>query len=82
MSKYEVGMLVKSKAGHDVGRLYVVIRSEGEYLYLSDGHFRPLSKPKRKNQKHIQVINKKIDMQNIKDADIKKLLKAAIKEGE
>ncbi|MGL6197640.1 MAG: KOW domain-containing RNA-binding protein [Lachnospiraceae bacterium] len=82
MSKYEVGMLVKSKAGHDVGRLYVIIGPEGEYLYLSDGHFRPLSKPKRKNQKHIQVINKKIDMQNITDADIKKLLKTAIKEGE
>ena len=82
MTKYETGMLVKSKAGHDTGRLYVIIGTEGEYLFLADGHFRPLSKPKRKNQKHIQVINKIYDMQNINDADIKKLLKTAIKEGE
>jgi len=81
MMNYEAGMLVKSKAGHDAGRIYVIIRAEGEYLYLSDGYFRPLNKLKKKNKKHIQVINKIYDMQNINDADIKKILKTAVKEG-
>jgi len=82
MMNCENGMLVKSKAGHDIGRLYVIIRKEGEYLYLSDGHFRPLNKLKKKKKKHVQVINRICDMQNITDADIRRILKTAVKEGE
>jgi len=87
MSRYEAGMFVKSKAGHDIGKIYVIIRTEGEYLYLADGNLRTLDKLKKKNQKHVQVIHRKCDMQNITDIYIKKVLKdynkeiAVIKEG-
>lgn len=52
------GMLAASKAGHDKGMVYVIIKEEAEYIYLVDGKIRTLAKPKKKNKKHIQVIKK------------------------
>lgn len=31
------GMFAISKAGHDKGQMYVIIREEGEFAYLVDG---------------------------------------------
>ena len=47
----EVGYLVKSLAGHDKERIYVIIKEQGEYVYLADGKYRTMDKPKRKNKK-------------------------------
>ena len=33
--RYEQGCLVKSLAGHDKDELFVILREEGEYLYLA-----------------------------------------------
>ena len=54
-----VGMLATSKAGHDKDTVYVIIREEGEYIYVADGRGRTVERPKRKNKKHIQIIKKK-----------------------
>ncbi len=54
-------MFVSSKAGHDKGAVYVIIREEKEYVYVADGDARPLSHPKKKNWKHIQLIKKHQD---------------------
>ena len=48
-----------SKAGHDKGALYVIIREEGEYVYVADGRIRTSDRPKKKNRKHVQIIKKK-----------------------
>ena len=56
MERTEAGMFARSKAGHDKGRLYLIEKTEGEYVYLVDGARRTLAKPKKKKQKHIQVI--------------------------
>lgn len=53
-----VGMLAGSKAGHDKDMIYVIINEDTEYVYLVDGEIRKLSKPKKKNKKHIQIIKK------------------------
>lgn len=50
------GMFVFSKAGHDKGQMYLVLREEGDYLYLADGRYKTLEKPKKKNRKHVQPI--------------------------
>lgn len=50
------GMLVKSKAGRDKGRIYVIIRVEQEYVYVADGVLRPLRRQKKKNRMHLQPI--------------------------
>lgn len=48
------GRLAFSKAGHDKGRLYLIIRQEGERVWLADGRTRSVQDPKKKNRKHIQ----------------------------
>ena len=50
--------LVTSLAGHDKNELYIIISVQGEYVSLSDGRKHPLHKPKRKNRKHLQLIDK------------------------
>ena len=42
---YEFGMLAWSRAGHDKDKLYVIIKTEGEYVYLSDGRLKPVERP-------------------------------------
>lgn len=52
------GKFAKSKAGHDKDKIYIIIKEEEEYVYLADGICRTIEKPKRKNKRHIQIINK------------------------
>ena len=42
------GMFARAKAGHDKGSLYLIVKTEPEYVYLADGKRKPLSKPKKK----------------------------------
>ncbi len=49
-------ILAKSKAGHDKNHIYVVVGEEGDMVLLANGGTKPLSKPKRKKQMHIQPI--------------------------
>lgn len=51
----ETGMLARSLSGHDSGKLYIVVKADGGYVWLSDGRGRTVEKPKKKNQKHIQI---------------------------
>ena len=55
MREFEAGMLAVSKAGHDKGRLYVVVKADQEFVYLADGKNRSVSSPKKKKRKHIQI---------------------------
>ena len=50
MDKYEVGMLARSKAGHDKGHVYVIMKEEDAYVYLVDGECKPIDKPKKKKK--------------------------------
>ena len=80
MERYEVGMLVRSKAGHDKGHVYVIFKADGAYVYLVDGVIRTLEKPKKKKKKHVQGICEKHEMSDIDDVDIKRILKLFDKE--
>ena len=53
-----VGMLAAAKAGHDKDTLYIIIEETDEYVWLTDGKYRPVAKPKKKNKKHIQIWKK------------------------
>ncbi len=50
------GMLARSLAGHDKGRLFVILKTGGEYLWLCDGKCRTVEKPKKKKRMHVQII--------------------------
>lgn len=54
---FEIGQIVFSKAGRDKKRAFVVVSTEGDYLFLADGSLRPLNKPKKKKIMHIQKTN-------------------------
>ena len=56
MDRFEAGMLAWSRAGHDSGTLYVIMRTDEEYVYLTDGRLKPVDKPKKKKKKHVQVM--------------------------
>ena len=58
MIEEAVGCFAYSLAGHDKGHIYLIIKEEKEYVYLSDGKIRTINNPKKKNKKHIQA-NKK-----------------------
>jgi len=58
MEEIRAGMFAISKAGHDKGELYLIKAIEGEYVYLTDGARRTLANPKKKKQKHIQIIHR------------------------
>lgn len=78
----EPGMLVRSKAGHDKDRIYVVIRAEDEYVYVADGDLRPLRHMKRKNVRHLQPVLKMRLEGEPDDAAVRSLIRKYIRQGE
>lgn len=67
MEKYEVGMLARSKAGHDKGHVYVIHQADETYVYLIDGSGRKLENPKKKKKKHVQLICEKYELSGMDD---------------
>ena len=78
---YEMGMLAWSRAGHDKDKLYVIVKTEGEYVYLSDGKLKPLEHMKKKKIKHIQGMKKipeellDLTAETIKNEEIRKVIR-------
>ena len=70
----EIGILAKSKAGHDKNQFFVVIACDDEYVFLADGENRPVCRPKKKRRKHVQLI-KCMHAEATDDASIRKTLK-------
>ena len=59
--KLETGRIVRSKAGRDEGRYFVVIALEGaEFALVADGRLRGVERPKRKRVKHLFVTEETI----------------------
>ena len=48
----------KSLSGHDKNQYYLVVKKEAEFLFLVNGINRTLENPKKKNEKHVQIIKK------------------------
>ena len=47
--------IVRSAAGRDKGKLFVVLAVEEDYLLLADGRYRKLESPKRKKRRHTVI---------------------------
>ena len=48
--------IVRSDAGRDRGKLFIVLAVEGEYLLLADGKGRRVEAPKRKKRRHVLFV--------------------------
>lgn len=69
------GQVIKSTAGRDKGYLMTVVSADDGFVYVSDGKERRLAKPKRKNPKHIELVNETLtDQQMNSDKALRKAL--------
>lgn len=84
-----LGFLVKSTAGRDCGRFFVVIgKIDEKYILLADGDLRPIEKPKRKKLRHVQPLNvcspelcdKLVNGKPILNAELRKTIAALVEE--
>lgn len=56
MTDPETGVIAISRAGHDKGRAFVILRREGtEYVFIADGVTRRVAEPKKKKLKHLLI---------------------------
>ena len=53
--------VVRSVAGHDKGKFYIVVSEDEKNVFLCDGKTNLLSSPKKKKKKHIEDCGKSID---------------------
>ncbi|MDD7184867.1 MAG: KOW domain-containing RNA-binding protein [Oscillospiraceae bacterium] len=68
------GLIVMATAGRDCGGLFVITGNENQYCLIADGKSRKLSSPKRKNPKHLKFTEKCVDLNNMTDKKLKKIL--------
>lgn len=81
-------ILARSKAGHDKNRVYVVLGSQDDLVFLADGKYKSVEEPKKKKEKHIQPIKQLPrnvkeylnGIQELNDIEIRKVLKLYNKE--
>ena len=53
------GQLVKSKAGHDRGDIFIVVGiQDDQYVFIADGDKRRIENPKKKKNRHLQPYNR------------------------
>ena len=76
MNFYQPGSFIKSKAGHDRGKVYIVMSETETTVTVADGNLRKVEKPKQKNKKHIQPIHRYM---NENEPWTNELVKRAIK---
>ncbi|MDD2396922.1 MAG: KOW domain-containing RNA-binding protein [Tissierellia bacterium] len=88
----KIGQIVKSKAGRDKERIFLICQVVDEqFVLVCDGNLRKLNNPKKKKVKHLMIYNtvltefaEKLQCnKNLNDAYVKKLLEPyALKEME
>lgn len=62
-----IGQVVKSRAGRDKGRIFLVLDIiDKEYLLIVDGDLRKLDRPKKKKIKHLIIYNTVVEGLNYK----------------
>ena len=78
------GDFVRAAAGHDKDQLFLVLREEGDFLWLVDGKRRTIETPKKKRRKHVvsagvwthPVAGRMKDGEPVLDSEIRRALAA------
>ena len=81
MKQIVKGSFCKSNAGHDKDSIYIIVESQNG-IWVSDGKYKTLENPKRKNPKHLELIDykdetlaEKFVTQRLRNEDIKYSIK-------
>jgi ribosomal protein L14E/L6E/L27E len=76
-----VGRIVRSTAGRDKGRLFLVIGvADEEHLLIADGDLRKLEKPKKKKLKHLTATAAECEcpeIDKLRNSSVRKLIQNA-----
>lgn len=56
MTELKKGSFCRSKAGHDVGTVYIIVETD-TMIKVADGKYKLLENPKVKNPKHLELID-------------------------
>lgn len=73
--EYAAGVVARSIKGHDFGRLFVIVKSSGQFVWLVDGKHRKKQNPKIKNLKHIETTQTYIpEFDSLSDKALRKKL--------
>lgn len=70
----KAGSVVISSAGHDKGRLLLVVGADGGRILTADGKERKLDDPKKKNIKHIRATSSSIELEGLTDKKLRQTL--------
>ena len=73
------GEIVRSRAGRDCGRAFVILRLiDEDYVLLVDGRLRTLERPKKKKRRHLlKASETRMELSgNLCNADFRKFLAA------
>ena len=57
VNRFRAGQMALSEAGHDRGKLYVILEVQGESVLVADGLNKTVEKPKKKNIRHVRRMN-------------------------
>lgn len=71
--KLQEGQIVRSKAGRDCGRYYVILSWTKRDVFVANGTKYKLSQPKRKNARHVWYTKSVSSIEN--DEIIERVLK-------
>ncbi len=82
MMELQPGQLVRSLAGRDKGKHYLVLRElDHKHVLLVDGRIRSVNRPKKKNKAHLQHYERRaqpgepFDSERINDNQVIEFLK-------
>jgi ribosomal protein L14E/L6E/L27E len=77
MAEITRGSIVKSSAGRDKDRFFVVLGVEGNFAEIADGSLRRAEKPKRKKLMHLKPTLSRLELP---EAPGNRLLRDSLKE--
>lgn len=72
----KTGSVIISSAGHDKGRLMLVVGADGGRYLVADGKERRLDSPKKKNIRHIRGTSYSVEIEGLTDKKLRQTLRA------
>ena len=68
------GLIVKAVAGRDNGKYFVILEADSKFCLIADDKSRKIAAPKRKSRKHLCFTENVIDLNDITDKKLRRVL--------